>query len=243
MKVLLPEAMWIKHVETITPEGSSGYAWNGPGKNRAGFISGTADLPDGALVVAHKLKANAVKDCTALYAVISGPRIVQLGICDANKEWSDVLRGKAEEFLASPANTRCVAICQRLIRVHQATLTIKPTIPAEDIRNEIALLSLLCQKYAQLTEPLEAGGSELAAAAALVRVGGGQEAIDEAIARFINSGFRLWINRMVRENDLSQEDVRRIIGASVEEMVSAEEVTRADSPWKYTTPERRLQLK
>lgn len=246
MKVILPEANWLKHVESITPEGSSGYTWNGPANNRSGFIgsgsSSSVELPDGALIVAHKLKAKAVAGCTALYAVISGPRIVQLGICDSNKEWSDVLRPKAEEFLASPLHIRCVTVCQRLIRVHQATLTAKPGIPSDDIRNEMSQLVLLAQKYAQLNETITPDASSLQVAAAMARATPNPEVTIQAVERFITASFRLWINRMVRENSLSQEDVRRIIGASVDEMVTAEEVQRPDSPWRQSTPERRLRL-
>jgi len=248
MKVILPEASWLKHVESITPEGSSGYTWNGPANNRSGFIgsgvsSAAVELLDGALIVAHKLKAKAVAGCTALYAVISGPRIVQLGICDANKEWSDVLRPKAEEFLASPPHIRCVTVCQRLIRVHQGTLTTRPNIPNDDIRDEMAQLTLLAQKYSQLSEAIGPEASALQVAAAMARATPSPEAVAQTVERFITASFRLWINRMVRENGLSQEDVRRIIGASVEEMVTAEEVRRPDSPWRQSTPERRLRLK
>lgn len=257
MKISIPECEWAKHIVDISVDGASGYQWNGPASNKAGFIKGVVDLPPGSLVMAFRLKANAVKNKAALYAAIDGPRLYQLAITTGDANWSSILRPKAEEFLAYNIHKRAALVCHRLLTALGASTSLTTGVPNtdEDLRNESAQLMLLRRKYMVMGDQADLQNNSGA-----LRRGGdlgavlddipepSRELYDPAmftdpVPEFVRSSFRLWIGRMVRENSLSKEDVHRLIGASIDEMVSAAEDTRDDSPWRLATAERRISTK
>jgi hypothetical protein len=252
MKIIIPECEWAKHIDNIQVDGASGYQWNGPKSNKSGFISGSVELPPGSLVIAYRLKANAVKGKAALYAAIDGPRIYQLAITTGDHNWSSTLRPKAEEFLSVNHNLRAAMICHRLITALSSSTTLMTGVPAqdEDVQNEINQLILLRRKYMVVGDHQEKMSGPTAKFSSLEEALNTPpvaplETYDPAsfvspVPEFIRSSFRLWIGRMVRENDLSKEDVHRLIGASIDEMVTADEETRDDSPWRAVVAERRI---
>lgn len=252
MKIIIPDCEWAKHVDNIQVDGASGYQWNGPKANKSGFISGSVELPPGSLVIAYRLKANAVKGKAALYAAIDGPRIYQLAITSGDQNWSSTLRPKAEEFLAVNQNIRAAMICHRLITALGSSTTLMTGSPPldEDIQNEINQLILLRRKYMVIgdhqdkmtgpTAKFSSLESALEAPPAEAAPTYDPASFVSPVPEFVRGSFRLWIGRMVRENGLSKEDVHRLIGASIDEMVTVAEETREDSPWRAVVAERRI---